>query len=39
VADSVPSAVPHSMQNFACGGFSVSHLGQIAAKAAPQVMQ
>jgi hypothetical protein len=34
-----PSAVPHSMQNFAPGGFSVPHEGQVEASAAPQDMQ
>src|SRR5436190_4830465 len=34
-----PRAVPHSMQNFAPGGFSVPHEGQLAARAAPQDMQ
>ena len=34
-----PSAVPHSMQNFAPGGFSVPHDGQDVASPAPHDMQ
>jgi hypothetical protein len=34
-----PSAAPHSMQNFAPGGFSAPHEGQSGANACPQDMQ
>jgi hypothetical protein len=33
------SAVPHSMQNLAAGGFSAPQLGQLGSSEAPQDMQ
>src|SRR3954470_2998879 len=35
----VPSAAPHSRQNFPWGGFASPHRGQTAARAAPHVPQ
>ena len=35
----VPSAVPHSMQNLASGGFSVPQFGHAEASPAPHDMQ
>jgi hypothetical protein len=38
-AAGVPRAVPHSMQNFAPGGFSVPQEGHLAASGEPHAMQ